>query len=224
MAKITSLVGKMGAGKDEVGRLIRDLAGPDVYMTSFAHKLKDLCMDLYGLSRDDLYTAAGKARESKHECLVCPACRSMDCFEERVDGQSRAICGDCTMVGERKGFAKKYTNRMILQRVGDSLRKIDPTVFARYAVKEANGLLANGATMVVLTDCRFKSEVQAVLEAGGRVWRVRRNDTSPVDVRVAYHASEIEMDSMTDDVFDAVIDNDGTVEDLRDKIKKLLVK
>jgi hypothetical protein len=128
------------------------------------------------------------------------------------------------MVGERKGFAKKYTNRMILQRVGDSLRKIDPTVFARYAVKEANGLLANGATMVVLTDCRFKSEVQAVLEAGGRVWRVRRNDTSPVDVRVAYHASEIEMDSMTDDVFDAVIDNDGTVEDLRDKIKKLLVK
>jgi dephospho-CoA kinase len=224
MEKIIAIVGKMGSGKNETGKIIQDIVGPDVKLPSFANKLKSLCMELYGLSRDDLYTAEGKARESKLTCLVCPACASMDCFEERVNGVVRAVCGKCTMVGERKGFAKKYTNRMILQRVGDTLRKIDPTVFARSAMREANGALANGASLVVLTDCRFKSEVQAVREAGGQIWRMRRINTGVADARVAYHVSEIEMDSMTDDVFDAVVDNDGTVEDLRAKIAQLLTK
>jgi hypothetical protein len=66
---------------------------------------------------------------------------------------------------------------------------------------------------VVITDVRFRNEIEAINEGGGRVIRIHRAD-SPLDG----HASETEMDSFPDNMFAAVLNNDGTVAQFRQDV------
>ena len=66
----------------------------------------------------------------------------------------------------------------------------------------------------ILTDCRFPNEAQSVKDRGGVVVRVER----PGQVK-GTHASETGLDDWS---FDYVITNDGTMEDLLQKVKALM--
>lgn len=82
----------------------------------------------------------------------------------------------------------------------------------------------------VITDLRRKNELKAVKEKGGITIRVNRNIfkynddisyvTNPI-FETEQHISETELDNET---FDYYIDNNGTVEELIDKIKEILIK
>jgi hypothetical protein len=69
----------------------------------------------------------------------------------------------------------------------------------------------------ILTDCRFPNEAQAVKERGGMIIRINRPGITAVNA----HPSETSLDDYD---FDAVIDNDGTIEDLYNKVKIVLNK
>jgi hypothetical protein len=69
-------------------------------------------------------------------------------------------------------------------------------------------------TDVVITDVRFPNEADAIRELGGEVWRINRPGTGPVND----HISETAMD---DYPFDVIIDNSGTVADLRESVRAL---
>lgn len=64
---------------------------------------------------------------------------------------------------------------------------------------------------VVFTDVRFPNEAQAIIEHGGEVWRINR----PGVIAHNAHASETSLDDWK---FHRVIENDGTIEQLREKI------
>jgi hypothetical protein len=66
---------------------------------------------------------------------------------------------------------------------------------------------------VVISDVRFRNEMRAIQRVGGRVIRIRRPST--LQGVAASHASEREQDAIPDSAFDLVIENRGTVEDLR---------
>lgn len=68
----------------------------------------------------------------------------------------------------------------------------------------------------VITDCRFVNEAQAVKDRGGFVVRVNRPGVGPV----SGHPSET---SLNDWEFDLVINNDGSLDDLRMYSTGLLV-
>ena len=68
----------------------------------------------------------------------------------------------------------------------------------------------------VISDVRFPDEAQAIKDWGGVVWRVDR----PGLVGGDGHASETAMDGY--DGWDQVIVNDGTVDELRDKVNDLV--
>ena len=70
---------------------------------------------------------------------------------------------------------------------------------------------------VVITDVRFKNEYFAIsgLPLVGSVWRVRREGVGPVN----NHISEIDLDNES---FDVVVDNNGSLEELRDKVRKVM--
>jgi hypothetical protein len=70
---------------------------------------------------------------------------------------------------------------------------------------------------VVIPDVRFVNEINAIRKAGGKVIRIRRPDIG----QVYNHQSESEQAGIEDDVFDKVIDNDGTLEDLATKVREL---
>lgn len=74
---------------------------------------------------------------------------------------------------------------------------------------------------VAIPDVRFRNEINAIQQAGGRVIRVVRPNAGLTGVHGA-HASETEMAEIQDSDFDAVVQNDGTLEDLRAKVKALV--
>jgi hypothetical protein len=69
---------------------------------------------------------------------------------------------------------------------------------------------------LVVTDCRFSNEADAIRKAGGVIVRVNRPGVGPkADPGGWVHESEVALDGYD---FDVVIDNDGTVEDLHDRL------
>jgi len=64
---------------------------------------------------------------------------------------------------------------------------------------------------VCVPDCRFENEYEAIKSRGGEVWRITRPGVGPANL----HASETSLDSAE---FDAVIENDGTLLDLKEKV------
>lgn len=67
----------------------------------------------------------------------------------------------------------------------------------------------------VVTDVRFPNEAAAIKGRGGFVWRVERPGTEAVNA----HSSETALDEYP---FDAVIRNDGTLEDLCRRVDEFL--
>jgi hypothetical protein len=66
----------------------------------------------------------------------------------------------------------------------------------------------------IITDMRFPNEMEAVVEKGGITIKVVRSGTT-----VGTHASETALD---DAYFDHVISNNGTFEDLIEKVRQIL--
>jgi hypothetical protein len=69
----------------------------------------------------------------------------------------------------------------------------------------------------VITDTRFPNEAEAIKKAGGIIIRVERPGVKPVN----NHPSEVGLDDFK---FDYVINNDGDLESLSNKVKDILIK
>ncbi|AWY07629.1 deoxynucleoside monophosphate kinase [Streptomyces phage Yosif] len=72
------------------------------------------------------------------------------------------------------------------------------------------------AEALVITDVRFPNEAQRVSEAGGVMVRINRPGVGPATAPDgSVHKSDVALDDWD---FDAVVDNDGTIEDLHAKL------
>lgn len=68
-----------------------------------------------------------------------------------------------------------------------------------------------GADIAVVTDVRFRNEAERIRELGGKVWEIWRGNYNGES-----HASEIRLAT---DMIDGVIDNTGTLDDLRQNVR-----
>jgi hypothetical protein len=75
---------------------------------------------------------------------------------------------------------------------------------------------------VVIPDVRFRNEIWGIQHSGGKVIRVKRSGIVLAPVGVAGHASEAEMDSIQDEVFDYVLDSPEGLEFLFIHLKSFL--
>ena len=66
---------------------------------------------------------------------------------------------------------------------------------------------------MVIPDCRFVNEFEAIKAAGGKLVRIKRT-LAGLAGAAGKHVSETEQDSVPDSMFDVVICNSGTLEDL----------
>lgn len=69
----------------------------------------------------------------------------------------------------------------------------------------------------IITDTRFPNEAEAIKKAGGIIIRIERPGVKPINP----HPSETSLDDWN---FDAVINNDGQIEDFIQKIRTTLYK
>ena len=206
---IIGICGFIGTGKDTVADYLVNLH--HFRRESFASTLKDAVAHVFGWDRTMLEGRTKQARE----------------WREIPD----------TWWSDRLG--KPITPRYVLQQWGtEVLRKgFHDDIW----IASLENKLRNSQDDIVISDCRFPNEILAIKSAGGRVIRVTRGaEPTWYNAAVAYnrgpvrnsrwslskaqldklevHASEY---SWVGTDFDAVLDNNGTLDHLYRQVKRL---
>ena len=241
---IISLSGRMGSGKDTVGEIIQYLTGVDAN-GEFSKGLIWLHTSSFEIKK-----FAGKLKVIGSMLSGVP----VEYFEDQdFKKRNMSSEWDHALVGEdwvdSKPVLVPMTYREFLQKLGtEAMRDGLHTnvwvnaLFADYKgrVKEwdefGNDLLVEYPNWVI-TDMRFPNELEAVVVRGGLTIRVNRKlkiggedyGYTYVDVKEAVkdgimapeHPSETALD---DARFDYVIDNDGTLDELVQKVKNILIE
>lgn len=106
-----------------------------------------------------------------------------------------------------------WTPREIMQFLGtDCYRAIDDNFWVKQLFKR---LFESGIKNVIISDCRFVSEIDAVLERGGIHVRIYRDSEEYTLVHNTQHISETALDNY--EKIDFEINNNGTLKGLKEK-------
>lgn len=76
---------------------------------------------------------------------------------------------------------------------------------------------AQSKNMIIVTDCRFRNEFEHLKKMKFFQIKLLRNNDSDIK-----HESETNQDTIKDDEFNCVIDNNGTLKDLQKKIRNII--
>ena len=248
---IIAINGYSGSGKDLVGRMIQLLMCSNLSkeeyifevldryeqeqwwmeeesgweIKKFAGKLKQIASMLTGIPvhkfEDQEFKKTTMSPEWDHiiETMTCGCNVVMGWYSQ--DGKCKN-CGKPTTITRHP-----KTVRTFLQQLGtDGLRDGLHTnawvnaLFADYRGEYCSsgasaGLAKELQQNWIITDCRFPNEAQAVKDHRGIVVRVNRPGVEAINA----HPSETSLDDWK---FDYVIDNDGDVEDLLEKVLYVL--
>lgn len=211
---ILALSGKSGSGKDIVGKIIQYLTDKDkggyshpdsqddfeTYCKNFKQKYCDWKIKKY----------AGKVKEIASLLTGIP----IEMFEDQ----------DFKRKQMSEGWEMTY--REFLQKLGTEAMRdgLHTNVWVNALFADYNAGYTISPLDVdnqapdnwIITDMRFPNEMEAVVEKGGITIRVVRPGTS-----TGTHPSEIALDGHT---MHYEIINDGTIEDLVEKVKEILTK
>jgi hypothetical protein len=189
---IIGISGKIGSGKDTLSVVINYLADKSA-PDSFNRWEQPV----------EEFTYKNKKYAENLKCMVCFL---IGC--NRIDLEDREF--------KEKELGEEWdglTPRKILQLLGTEAGReiIHPNIWV-------NSLFADYTTDSnwIITDVRFPNEAQAIKDRGGIVLRIERPGGE--SHCGGAHASETALDDYD---FDIVINNDGTIEELIDKVKQL---
>jgi hypothetical protein len=207
---IIGVCGFIGSGKDTIADYLVNYHG--FRRESFAGSLKDAVAQVFGWDRTMLEGRTKQARE----------------WREQVD----------TWWAERLGMPN-LTPRWVLQYWGTEVcrRAFHDDIW----IASLENKLRNSKDDIVISDCRFPNEIKSIKDAGGIVIRVVRgaepawyNDAVAVNkghthigwaiakdrlAKCNIHASET---AWVGTDFNAVLDNNGSIESLFDQVRDLV--
>ena len=183
--EIIALSGYARSGKDESARVLIEEFG--FQRVAFADKLREV---LYAVNPKLGYVSFGQgAREELIRVRDLVDRFGWDGYKEN-DGYHNEVAWEL---------------RELLQRLGtEGGRQI---LWDSIWIDAAFAGLPDDAK-IVITDCRFPNEAQAIEERGGEVWRVQRPGVGPANL----HASETSLDDWP---FKKIIMNSTTLDDLQ---------
>ncbi len=242
---IIGISGLAGSGKDTVANFLR--SDFNYLSISLADPLKRMCRDAFDFSEEQLwgpsekrnapdlrYPRAHSWEEKGHREVSCSCC-----------GQTthlRMIEDDLFVPDEEETKPCHLTPRFALQRLGtDWGRVCYPNIWVGITMRtakrllgvelldysNARGLFPLGLKVpqfirgVAIPDVRFQNEIEGIRAGGGKVIRVVRSGAGLVGA-TGNHASETEQAGIPDHHFDRVIINDGTLDDLREKVAMMV--
>ena len=206
---IIGVCGFIGSGKDTIADYLTNFHG--FRRESFANSLKDAVAHVFGWDRTMLEGRTKQAREWREQ--------QDDWWTNRLD-----------MV---------ITPRWVLQNWGTEVCR--KAFHDDIWIASLENKLRNSKDDIVISDCRFPNEIKSIREAGGIVIRVKRGDDpdwykDAADMnagpkctnwalasgrmsKLDIHASET---AWVGTKFDAVLTNDGTIDELMGKVKDLV--
>lgn len=241
---IIAIAGKIGSGKDTVGKIIQYLIWRNVY--------KDEILNEQSESNYNLYVNSLTSKASSFEIkkfadkLKNIVCLLINCTREELEdpvfkntklGKEWNIDYDDVYFG--KYLYHSLTPRQLMQILGTECGRniIHPNIWVNSLMSEYLPLddtkRASMGNVIdysdclypnwIITDTRFPNELQAVKSRRGISIKVNRGRTGGeiLEDKNSEHPSETSLDTAT---FDYVIHNDGSIEELIEKVKEILIK
>ena len=201
---IIGLVGFIGSGKDTAADYLVNFHG--FRRESFASSLKDAVASVFGWDRMMLEGRTTQSREWREQ--------RDDWWSERLD--------------------REITPRWVLQHWGTEV--IREGFHNDMWIASLENKIRTSKDSIVITDCRFPNEIQAIQAQGGKIIWVQRGplpDWYPAAVKanegqevfkenlkiLGIHPSETAWAGTN---FDAVVDNNETIDDLYSQLKNLV--
>lgn len=191
--RIIGLSGKLGSGKDTVCLMLQELRSDiNLRRDAFADRLKLSAARALGIN--------GEVEESL------------------ADINNLKQKGHIIIVFEDEGVVGNITGRQFLQLYGtEAHRQIFGEGFwSRQVLNYESGPPYYGQPpfdVLIITDVRFDDEARWIKACGGEIWRVERDTAEDND-----HASEA---GISDELVSRTIENNGTLEELRQQLEEL---
>lgn len=201
--RLIGISGKASAGKDTIADFIVSSRG--AVKMALADEIKRTAKRFWGFQNSQLWGSSEKRQETPLGKPNAPTARHA-----------------CQQLGTEVA-------RCIDRDVWINLLLDNAANLQQYGLKyyPAEGLKPNlhyesssYVPYVVVPDVRFKNEMDAIKSAGGLLMRVVRPGVF-LTGDAANHPSETEQASIPDDYFHIVLSNDGTLDQLEDKISAI---
>lgn len=215
---IIGINGKIGAGKDTVGTIIQGLLLTNKNQSSeikkFAGKLKQIGSILTGISVEKFEDQEFKKTllGSEWGTVKSNPLNAVPVFEDVQFNHLMSVRELLQKLGTEAMRDGLHENVWVNALFADYKAKWVPT---GDAIEEDEVSLEKEYPNWIITDMRFPNELEAVIKKGGITIRVVRPGTV-----VGEHPSETALDKAT---FDYEIINDGTIEELVEKVREILV-
>lgn len=191
--RIIGLMGAKGSGKDTVAAFLATQFFAE--RIAFADALKQLCSTMFDIPIGYFNDPNHKDEPSYLPRLRCPFCEGREV--EKLT---------CDNINNHVKYGSFWTYREILQYIGtEGFRYVDPDIWVRKVEKAIKS-----ASFAIITDVRFRGEAEMIWRNGGEIWKIRR----PGKLGDG-HASEQGDMYVKDHEVQSIINNDGTLEDLR---------
>ena len=239
---LIGISGKIGSGKDTVGKYLQYLYSKeyphhtfeefqkyprwvnnnDWQIKKYADKLKEIVCLLIGCTREQLEDINFKNKELGQEWWY---------YIDPVDMLTMRSYLEWKDAFEDR-FLVKLTPRLLLQYLGTECGReiIHPNIwvnalFADYKpstkiYEQYKQIEHNYLPNWIITDVRFPNEADAIKALGGKLIRLTR--TTNVSEEIAMHPSETALDNY--DKFDFIIDNKGSEEELYTILREITPK
>ncbi len=202
MTTVIALTGPAGSGKDSVADVLCRYA--HFARLAFADALKAEAADAFGARVDPLFTD----RDSKEQPTPALALHRCGSF-----GFIGAVALATHAKVDSAWLAEPRSPRQILQWWGTEFRRRrEERYWVHQLVQRIGGLKEAGHHRIVVTDCRFPNELQALRMAGAKLWRVQRAGLADVE------GAHISATALAREPADALLDNNGTLDTLRDRV------
>lgn len=196
MPQLIGISGKAGSGKSTVGTYL-ETTYLNTYCEAFADPLKQACAAAFGIELEAFYDPERKEKIDSN-WLVSPRKIAQFVGTEMF----RELAGKL-LSGEQTSF---WVYRMALLTNGN--------------IPTSAGAYYEDTDTIVIPDLRFQDEYDWILDNGGVVLRLSRNDLNPVGIE-SHQSEQGFIAAPNTKTF--VIDNNGTLEELYDLVDRALL-
>lgn len=205
---VIAVSGKLRHGKDTIGEYL--VKKYDFQQIGFSDKLKSICMTYCNDSRDYHNKQIAIELFPDHDDSIIEEIDQL-MWSVQPNGWTKLTQDECY-------DHKTEFSRGILQGLGHGMRQLRQyeNVWVDHLLKTCQG----GGRWVI-TDLRYKNEAFGIeMICGSQIWRVHRDIQCATDEQ-ANHISETDLD---DYPFEVVFTNNGTLQQLYDKVSQVTDK